>query len=659
MWMLVAAAAWAAHGLEPVRAFTEAVTVSAARIETDRSVPAQQTIDSAEIRTLTSLLSNDPMRAIQAMPGVTTGDDFRSEFAVRGSGFHHMRVTVDGVPTAFLLHTVQQVRDGGSIAMLNADVLSGVTLLYGSYPQRHGDRLGAEIDFEIREGARDRLRARVAVSGTDSSLVLEGPLGRSRRASWLLSARKSYLDFLLERITDEENFGFGFADAQAKIVIDATSRHRFHLTAIAGTSKLDQSGRSSGRNFLDTGRNAAQLLVSGWQFTLSPATLIQQRVAVSANQFRNTNPAGRELGHGAGLDLTWRADVRHARGAWQLETGTQLQRQSREVLDQRWATQTRSVLVDQYDERALWSSGYGQARWQGSRGSLTAGMRVDHWSLTSDSGASPWVIGDVALGRGFTVRAGAGVHRQMPSFEHVSGMTGGIDVRPARALHADLGIAHRMGRMVTWQLTVYRRRERDVLRTVPFQFRACAEAPDVICGISQPWESALDGRAKGVEALLQRRAASGLTGWLSYAYGRARYRDRVLHETFDSDFDQRHTVNAYAAYLIGQTTFAIRFRSGSNFPAPGYYQGSNGTYTLGPERNTLRVPAYARLDLRAGRRFAIAGRRVTLFAEVINALDHENARFITPDIDPRTSAVFNLFESMLPRLPSAGLVIEL
>ena len=53
--------------------------------EQEKSVPAQQTLGSADIQNLRNLLTNDPMRAIQVLPGVTTGDDFRSEFAVRGS----------------------------------------------------------------------------------------------------------------------------------------------------------------------------------------------------------------------------------------------------------------------------------------------------------------------------------------------------------------------------------------------------------------------------------------------------------------------------------------------------------------------------------------------------------------------------------------------
>ena len=222
--------------------YSETVNVTTERFpEQEKAVPAQQTLGSADIQNLRNLLTNDPMRAIQVLPGVTTGDDFRSEFAVRGNNFNRVNFTFDGIPSTFLLHTVQQEQDGGSVAMVNGDILGGITLLNGSYPQRYGNRLGAELDFQMRAGSRDRAQMRIGVSGTDFSLVTEGPLGRNKAGSWLVSARKSYLELLLKQISDDNDFGFGFTDVQSKLVYDLSSRHRLELSLIAGRSRLDQT----------------------------------------------------------------------------------------------------------------------------------------------------------------------------------------------------------------------------------------------------------------------------------------------------------------------------------------------------------------------------------------------------------------------------------
>ena len=57
------------------------------------------------------MLTDDALRAVQVLPGVATGDDFRSEFSVRGSDFSHLNFTVDGFATPFVMHMVRAVEE--------------------------------------------------------------------------------------------------------------------------------------------------------------------------------------------------------------------------------------------------------------------------------------------------------------------------------------------------------------------------------------------------------------------------------------------------------------------------------------------------------------------------------------------------------------------
>ena len=72
----------------------------------------------------------------------------------------------------------------------------------------------------------------------------------------------------------------------------------------------------------------------------------------------------------------------------------------------------------------------------------------------------------------------------------------------------------------------------------------------------------------------------------------------------------------------------------------------------------MRLPVYGRLDLRANRTFSWARRRLTLFAEVINVLNQDNVRFSPPRINTTTRQVTRLFDSLVPVIPSAGVLIE-
>jgi hypothetical protein len=645
--------------------YTETVTVAGERFrEQEKSVPAQQTLGSAEIQNLRNLLTNDPMRAIQVLPGVTTGDDFRSEFAVRGNPFGKMNFTFDGIPTTFLLHTVQQVQDGGSIAMLNGDILDGITLLNGSYPQRYGNRIGAELDFHMRDGSRDRAQVRAGVSGTDASVVVEGPLGRAKAGSWLVSARKSYLELLLKQIQsdeDEGNFGFGFSDMQAKMVYDLSARQHVELSVVAGQSRLDQQASPDETGTVADGRNRAALVNAAWRFTASPRFVITERLALGTQHYTNDNAANVELGHGSGRDLTWRTDaVATVSGSLAIEAGGQVQAQHRDEVSSSRDLEGAFFSVPLYDANATLASAYGHVRWTaGSRLALSGGARVDRSSVTHDAAASPWLQAEVRLRGSLKLRAGTGIYRQFASIADASYTFEPDNLRAERAYHADVGLEQALGASARWQVTFYNREERDALRLPNNNEPRVDERGFLVLGFPHEAANSLDGFARGVELLVQRRSNSGLSGWMSYSYGVNRYRDRLTGERFDGDYDQRHTFNGYSLYrLTDRISLAGKLRIGSNTPAIGYWTEKNGAFFVASERNTLRVPLYARLDVRANRTFNWEEKRLTLFIEVLNALGRDNVRYETPGVNPRTHQAFGIFSSMIPRVPSAGILIE-
>src|SRR6185295_10216024 len=123
-----------------------------------------------------------------------------------------------------------------------------------------------------------------------------------------------------------------------------------------------------------------------------------------------------------------------------------------------------------------------------------------------------------------------------------------------------------LGATARWQVTFYNREERDVLWLPGSEVRL--DGTELVPLIDYPSGNLLDGYARGVEFLVQRRSASGLSGWLSYSLGVNRYHDRVTGESFDGDFDQRHTFNAYGMYRVtDRFSVAGKWRIGSNVPA--------------------------------------------------------------------------------------------
>jgi hypothetical protein len=162
----------------------EEVTVVADRFRAgDPASPSRQTLTSAELRDLGSVLTDDPYRAIQALPGVAAGDDFRSEFSVRGSDFRHIGQSVDGVPIGWLVHATRGTEDtNGSVSILNGDVI---------------DQAGAQ-QRAVSAASTGRTR-RVAVVGSAGGVahVDAGPprcerhrlVALGRRSTWRCASR--------------------------------------------------------------------------------------------------------------------------------------------------------------------------------------------------------------------------------------------------------------------------------------------------------------------------------------------------------------------------------------------------------------------------------------------------------------------------------------
>ena len=172
-----------------------------------------------------------------------------------------------------------------------------------------------------------------------------------------------------------------------------------------------------------------------------------------------------------------------------------------------------------------------------------------------------------------------------------------------------------------------------------------------------------------------------LTGWLSYAWGRANRESYARRYAFE--YDRRHAFNAVGRYrLTSRWDVAATIRVASGFPhtAPiglrvSAVEDERGrlvpeTDSLGnlvymvdygdvENLNRARLPRYARVDLRATYQRGGPTGRWSLYIEVINLLGRDNAVTLEPRLayNPR-STMPRLFEEPgqgFPRIPTFGL----
>ncbi len=634
--------------------YAETVTVRPDPFGRDTpGVAGQFALDGGDLLALRGVLADDPMRAAQAMPGVTAGDDFSATLAVRGQGPAHLEVGLDGIDSPLLLHAVRGVVDTGSLALFSSDVLEGVVLTAGPRPETGAGRLGASIDFRLRDGSRDRFASRVSVSGTTASLLAEGPLGGQHHGSWIVSVRRSYLDWLLRQIDPQSNDTFGFVDGVARLSWDVTPRQHLTFTLLGGHSTLHEA--SSEPNSLDhatTGTTAASV---EWRVSVNPSLMLTERAYAVVGQYRNQVPDAASREHGWDHDVLYRSRVLWTpRAGATLEAGGQAERRSAERGERGTAGAVGTPVVSYHGTQtsaAAWAS---LQLTPAPRLSLDLGSRVERWQASPATRASPWLLADLTVTPATHLRAGASLAHQGPSSDDLALAPAGT-LAPEAAALADVGIERRFGASWRASATAYWRREHDGLRIVGEP----RVEDEIVRGRPVSVANALAGRASGLELFLQRRAVTGLSGWVGYSFGRAQSTDASRGETFDADNEPRHALTAYVSYRTSpRTSVSARWRSGSNLPLAGYFDQVGDTYYLGTRPNGVRLPAYGRLDLRADHAFTFERHRLTLFVEVLNGLNRANYGPADPTYNARTGQVTNLIEKLFPILPSIGFTLE-
>lgn len=652
---------------EDAAALTESVTINAGPFETSHTNAAsEQTLNKRELHALSSILLSDPLRAAQALPGVTTNDDFRSEFAVRGAGFDRIGLYVDGVLTDNFVHTVNGgYADTGSLSVINADTVENVSLMSGAFPAKYGDRTGGILDIETRDGNRVEPSGRFAISLSGLSGVVDGPFDKGR-GSYLVAGRKSYVGYVLRRINEQNQFTnnppiLGFADLQGKALYDINARNQIGFSLIFGTFNFDRNRDREllGPDTLFRGTSRNLLFNAHWTHTPDSRVFWQTRFFGLRTKFVNTNNENIRLLDGNRTQYGVRSDVNFSsRSGHRIESGIYVR-----SLKEKSVSEFFNFFTGRFDQFILLNhqgteeSFYAQDTWSSERLglSLTGGGRVEHSSSTRETLFSPRAALGWSIGNDWRVRAAAGRYYQFPEFAQMFGRLRNPNLRAERATHYNASVERLFGDRTRVLLEAYDREDEKLFFSL-FEPRVVGNG---VTFDQFPFQNSLRGHARGVELTLQRRSANKLTGWLSYAYSRTKLTDSQTGLTFVSDSDQRHTVNVYGSYRFNETlNLSSAWRYGSGQPVPGFYRRVGEVFFLSNERNTARLPYYSRVDVRLNKAFLFKKWKLTLNGELINVFNRENLRFAGFEFFGFDGRVFGQLDRVIPRLPSAGVVIE-
>ncbi|MEO7210670.1 MAG: TonB-dependent receptor, partial [Chitinophagaceae bacterium] len=225
--------------LSPVSYNLQQVIISSKKRESNVQTAQMGKVDLsiAEIKALPSFLGEtDILKALQLLPGVRNAGEGNSGFYVRGGGPDQNLVLLDDAVVYNTGHLF------GFFSVFNADAVKSVTLIKGGFPAQYGGRLSSVIDIVMKDGNINKTEVDAGIGLIASRLSIQGPLVKNK-ASYMLSARRTYIDALTKPFLGKSNnyygSGYYFYDLNAKANYQFSNNDRLFLSGYFGRDQFD------------------------------------------------------------------------------------------------------------------------------------------------------------------------------------------------------------------------------------------------------------------------------------------------------------------------------------------------------------------------------------------------------------------------------------
>ena len=639
------------------------------------TVPGDKQHDAPTRRTLThdELVNvpgslNDPIRAVQNLPGLARAPFLGGQLIVRGAPPQDTGTYLDGHRIPQLFHFL------GGPSVINEQLLDRIDFYPGGYGAYYGRNLSGAIDVGTRKGDAQGLHGEASVDLLQSVAFAEGPLGD--RTQVAVAARRSYIDLFLPLfIPNDPNRGVTsivpiYWDYQARADHRFDNGDALSLLLFGSSDQLtviQKGGRRTLPLSLDT-RLAFHRAVANWQHPLSQtlALVVSPAVGFTRQSF-STQGAGQgpfalpQTGDITVLtgelraELQWKplpslalrfgADHQLDRAAYSVDIQSSIQLQNLGIPITQENKFSRVQPLLQWGEFAEAVLTLGDLR-------LTPGLRLDqfHWRESARWSIDPRLFARYALSETTALKAYTGLYHEPPSGQQIDQDIGNPRLGLEWAAQFGVGVEHRFSEV--WNLgaeVFYNRRGGLIVRVDPVLL------PDQTVFNPRFLNNGL-GRAWGLELLLRREITARIYGWLAYTLSRS----DVLPNPGDAwrsfQYDQTHILTLVAGYRPSPSwELSTRYRLVSGNPtAPvdsatfdadsGGYVATRGNF------GDARLPLFSQLDLRAQHTWTWDFWQLALYLDVQNVTNHRNEEIHVFDYRYREQGSI----SGIPILPTFG-----
>ena len=617
--------------------------------------------------------AGDVSRVLNVLPSIARLDDRYNTLVVRGGSPMENGIYIDNVEVPNINHFGAQGSSGGPLGLLNVDLIRKVEFYSGGFGAAYGNHLSSVMELELRDGSRDGFSGQVDLSLSGLGLIFEGPLWNGK-GSWVASARRGFLDLLLDVLQADVTPNYN--DFQVKLVYDLTTSDRLSFIGIVANSDVALSkdiAEESSLGYYGTTDFSTTIMGVNWRrlwgrriFSNTSLAFTRSNYIYDSHQLASGSAAYVNNSTEYRVALRNRTHYR-VNDRLSLEFGTKLTNLITDY-DYQYGPHfdVFGFLVDSLivaGDANLWQSGtfISGTLHPVSRLSVTAGIRLDHFSYNDEAHLSPRLSTSFKITEKTRLNLAFGTYYQNLPFMILSQRGFYDNLSDPRAHHYVAGIDHLLSADTRLTLEAYAKNYAHfpVDPNMPTMF--VIDELIYHYGIFVSRDSLTDdgtAYSRGLELMIQKRMGSRLGGILSFGLSQVRYRDNnnVLYNRLsDNGFVASIEVN-YKPGPFWDLSFRWHYAGGAPytpFDEALSQQWSEGL--LDRDRiNDVGLPDYHSLNLRLDRHFYFSGSNLTVYFSIWNVYNRENvAGYYWSEADQVTKPM-----SQLMMFPLMGIEYE-
>ncbi len=213
------------------------VVIRADRPNNDNIISPQMGVEKlnmAQINQVPVLLGEkDILKTLSLLPGVKSAGEGNTGFYVRGGGADQNLIQLDEATVYNASHFF------GFFSTFNSDAIKDVSLYKGGMPAEFGGRLSSVLDIKMNEGNNKDYTVQGGLGLISSRIKVEGPIVKDK-GSFMISARRTYVDFFLKASSDSTIKGSSiyFYDLNAKANYHFDDKNAIYLSGYFGKDVL-------------------------------------------------------------------------------------------------------------------------------------------------------------------------------------------------------------------------------------------------------------------------------------------------------------------------------------------------------------------------------------------------------------------------------------